>query len=224
MTATVPDQELAGAVPAYYTPALPPTVAVVTPVGHEMSVLEQSEADYYNGQSREYQHQFAFTNVADLADLSRLLFFELQVYRLSGWLSTGKDNLGMDVDTASTRRAVKEFSDQISKVKGDLGMTKSQRDKEREQSSAQYIRNLQIRAKEFGVHRENQLRVALELMNDLSAIIGPFDRSDAVERERLGFADEKEIVAWVRDVMLPKYQEVDNHFRQNHQKFWLQEV
>lgn len=189
-----------------------------------MSVLSQDEADFYNEQSKQYMTQFGFTNIADLSDLTRLLFFELQVFRLSGWMAKGKDPNGYDLEEGPTRRAIREYSDQLSKIKNDLGMTKAQRDKEREQSTAAYLKLLHTRAKEFGVHREHQLRMALRLMNDLSAVLGAFDRSDAVERDKLGFPDEASILAWVRESMLPDFAEVDIYFRSHAQKFWLQDI
>lgn len=219
-----------GAVP----PALPPAISslmpnavlpfpVQTPGAQVIHVLGQDEQDYYNGQSAKYQREFAFTNVSDLADLDQLLFLETQMYRFSRWLGTGKDYDGNDVDWNATRRALKETADLVSKVKSGLGMTKTQRDKETE-SVASYIVTLKQRAKEFGVHREKQLGRALELINDLFAHVGSFDRADEIERQKLGFPDEASILEWIRTYMRPKYDEVDAYFRQNQQRNWLKDV
>jgi len=211
-------------VPTYYLPPAAPLITVTTPVGSESPVMNQDEADYYNGQCNAYMSQFLFTNVADLADLSRVLFYELLMHRLSNWAATGVDYDGVTVDAAQVRRAIKEYGDSLSKVKNDLGMTKSQRDKEKEQDTGAYLVRLKQRAREFGIHRENQLRKALQLMNDLSYIVGSFDRSDQVERDKLGFSTEHDILEWIRETMLPEFIAVDDHFRQNQQRFWQQEL
>lgn len=212
------------AVPQYYIAPAAPQITVATPTGTTSPVMNQDEADFYNGQCHRYMSQFLFTNVADLADLSRVLFYELQMHRLSHWAATGTDYDGVPVDAGQTRRAIKEYGDALSKVKNDLGMTKAQRDKEKEQDTGAYLVRLKQRAREFGIHRETQLRKALQLMNDLSYIVGSYDRSDQVERDKLGFSTEKDILDWIRETMLPEFIAVDDHFRQNHQRMWLQEL
>jgi hypothetical protein len=214
----------AAGVPAYYVAPAAPPITVTTPVGSESPVMNQDEADYYNGQCNAYMSQFLFTNVADLADLTRVLFYELLMHRLSQWAATGVDYDGITVDAGQIRRAIKEYGDSLSKVKNDLGMTKSQRDKEKEQDTGAYLVRLKQRAREFGIHRENQLRKAMQLMNDLSYIVGSFDRSDQVERDKLGFSTEHDILEWIRETMLPEFIAVDDHFRKNQQRFWQQEL
>lgn len=199
-------------------------VPVTTPSGQQTFVLGAPEEQFYVTQSRKYLDDYAYTNVSDLLDLDRLLFLELQAFRLSQWLGTGRDYDGVLVDAAAQRRALKEASDLISKVKNDLGMTKSQRDKEREASVSAYLTTLKQRAKEFGVHRETQLIKAITLCQQLFSIIGAFDRADAVERDKLGFRDEAEIVEWIRSAMRPEFDAVDTHFRAHKQRYWLKDL
>lgn len=199
-------------------------VAVTTPSGQQTFVLGPTEEQFYVSQSQRYLDDYAYTNVSDLLDLDRLLFLELQAFRLSNWLGTGRDYDGVLVDSAAQRRALKEASDLISKVKNDLGMTKSQRDKEREASVSAYLTTLKQRAKEFGVHREKQLIKGITLCQQLFSIIGSYDRADSIERDKLGFTSEAEIVDWVRTVMRPEFDAVDSHFRQNHQRYWLKDL
>jgi hypothetical protein len=199
-------------------------VAVTTPSGQQTFVLGQAEEQFYVSQSQKYLDDYAYTNVSDLLDLDRLLFLELQAFRLSQWLGTGRDYDGVLVDNTQQRRALKEASDLISKVKNDLGMTKSQRDKEREASVSAYLTTLKQRAKEFGVHREKQLIKGITLCQQLFSIIGSFDRADSIERDKLGFTSEAEIVDWIRTVMRPEFDAVDAHFRQNQQRYWLKDL
>lgn len=199
-------------------------VPVTTPSGQQTFVLGPAEELFYVTQSQKYLDDYAYTNVSDLLDLDRLLFLELQAFRLSQWLGTGRDYDGVLVDSSQQRRALKEASDLISKVKNDLGMTKSQRDKEREASVSAYLTTLKQRAKEFGVHREKQLIKGITLCQQLFSIIGSFDRADSVEREKLGFRNEAEIIDWIRTVMRPEFDAVDDHFRQHAQRYWLKDL
>lgn len=199
-------------------------VSVTTPSGQQTFVLGNAEEHFYVTQSQKYLDDYAYTNVSDLLDLDRLLFLELQAFRLSQWLGTGRDYDGVLVDSSAQRRALKEASELISKVKNDLGMTKSQRDKEREASISAYLTTLKQRAKEFGVHREKQLIKGITLCQQLFSIIGAFDRADSVERDKLGFTSEAEIIEWVRTVMRPEFDAVDTHFRANKQRYWLKDL
>lgn len=116
-------------------------------------------------------------------------------------------------------------SSQIDSIKKAMGLNKAARDAEANTDSvADYIQNLKARAKAFGIHRETQLRKALELMNELHAIVGAFDRSDQEEREKIGFESEAEILEWIRNTMLPEYTAIDEHFRQHDQRYWVRSL
>ena len=149
----------------------------------------------------------------------------LQV-RLSQHLAQGKDYFGFDIDDdALLRRNIRELSEQITRLKSSMGLTKSARDDAANAGDfSTWLSNMKLRAKEFGIHRENQLTRALVLMNELSSVVGSYDRSDTEERQKLGFESDSEIVDWIRTVMLPEYREVDEHFRQNSQKYWVRSM
>lgn len=116
-------------------------------------------------------------------------------------------------------------SDQINKIKESMGLTKKARDAvANEGNFAGWLSDLKARAKVFGVHREAQLTKALVLMQELSAVIGTFDRSDEEERRKIGFEDERAIITWIRDVMLPEFQIVDAHFREHAQRYWVRDM
>lgn len=205
----------------------PPPVSplpVQTPGGQVIDVLGPEEQAYYNAQAQRYTTEYAFSNVSDLADLDQLLFLETQLFRFSRYLGTGRDYDQRDVDFTSTRRAMKEVSELATKIKTTLGMTKTQRDKEQAESVSSYLIDLKRRAKEFGVHRENQLTTGISLCMELFSIVGSFDRADKTEREKLGYEDEAAIIEWIRSTMRPKFDEVDAYFRANQQRYWLKDL
>lgn len=200
------------------------SLKVTTVSGEDLTVLVAAEARWFTSSRDTYLSQTKFTETTDLRDLDRLLFMELMVYRLSQWLAAGTDYDGFEIDDTLLRRNLREFSEQINRTKTSMGLTKSSRDEASNGDLSQYISNLQARAKLFGIHREKQLTAALVLMNELSAIVGAFDRSDAEERSKLGFEDEKEIIGWVRDRMLVEFRQIDEYFRTHEQRYWIREM
>lgn len=192
--------------------------------GETLKVLSDAEQRWFTGSRDEYMSQTKFSETTDLRDLDRLLVMELMVFRLSQFLAAGSDYDGFEIDETLLRRNVREYSEQINRTKDAMGLTKKARDEAAADGDfTTWLSNLRVRAKEFGVHREHQLTKALVLMNELSSIVGAYDRSDDEERHKLGFVTTGDIVDWVRNRMLPEYREIDEHFRSNHQKYWVRD-
>lgn len=209
-------------------PTLPGPVLtkVSTVAGHSIEVMSTEEARYYNASKRKYLAENKFTAVTDLVDLDRLLFMELLVFRWTGWLSSGRDYDGLlsPNQEDQVRKNLKEMSPLISGVKNDLGLTKSQRDKEAFESVGQYLIDLKARAKEHGIRREDQLTKAICLMKELFSLVGTFDRSNELERSKIGLESEADIIDWIRGHMRPEFDAIDEYFRTHQQKFWVRKV
>lgn len=193
--------------------------------GEEMTVLSLAEARWFCSSRDTYLEQTKFTETTDLRDLDRLLTMELQVFRMSQYLAAGHDYNNFDIeDDALLRRNIREYSEQINKTKSSMSLTKSARDEASNSGDLSlYISNLKARAKIFGIHRQKQLTRALVLMNELSAVVGSYDRADKEERQKLGFESEAEIVEWIREQLLPEFKELDEYFRANDQRYWIRE-
>lgn len=190
--------------------------------GGSFEVLTPEEKVFYEGQSAKYLEDFSFSASSDLADLDRLLFQELMDFRWSRQLASGQDydrNALLPGMEEQLRRNKTEGAKLIGQIKSDLGMNQSSRDLAKE-SPAAYVQGLLRRAGEFGVHRNNQVIKALTLMNQLSSIVGTFDRSNELERSKTGFESEEDIVEWVRSEMLPEFRAVDDAWRKSTQKYW----
>jgi hypothetical protein len=200
------------------------TVGLVS--GETLTVLTAVEARWFTQSRDTYMAQTKFTETTDLRDLDRLLIQELMIFRLSQHLAQGKDYDDFPIeDEALLRRNIREYSEQITRLKSSMGLTKSARDDAQNAGDfSTWLTNMKIRAKEFGINRENQLTKALVLMNELSSIVGAYDRSDTEERQKLGFENETEIVDWIRHTMLPEYRAIDEHFRQNSQRYWIRSM
>lgn len=214
-----------GAWPPPVAPSLPSSELTVRTVsGEDLVVQTPAEARWYNTSRDSYLEQTKFTETTDLRDLDRLMIMELMVFRLGQQLAEGCSYEGLGIDETLYRRNVREYSEQINKTKATMSLTKASRDEAANAGDlSSYISNLKQRARIFGIHRENQLTKALVLMNELSAVLGAYDRADSDERQRIGFEDDGEILDWVRETMLPEFRELDEHFRKNAQQYWIKE-
>lgn len=192
--------------------------------GHPIELMHEREKRFYDQARDKYLSQNVFTAESDKRGVDRLLLFEVQVYRWQWQLAAGKDYDDVPVEPAEEiilRRSIKDTEVMISQLQNDLGLTKVQRDKAGSaESVAEYLTNLKIRAKEHGIRRDKQVARAIELMNELMSICGSYKRSNDHERHKLGFETAEEIVDWVLEVAVPRYDEIDKAYRVN-QKMWI---
>lgn len=193
--------------------------------GEMLLVQTEVEQRWFNQTKEKYLSETRFTDTTDLQDMDRLLCLELLMFRWNQHLASGYDYHRNMVDDDLLRKQVKEQSEAITKLKQSLSLDKKSRDAAlNEGNFAVWLADVKRRAKLFGVHRENQLNKALALMNELSGIVGAYDRSDDEERKKLGFETEAEILTWVRTTMLPEFRAVDEHFIENEQKLWKRDL
>jgi len=188
--------------------------------GGAAEVLTQAEVDWFNSARTRYMAQARFTDHTDLADLDRLLGMELLLYRWNQWVMSGSDYDNRRIDDMELAKKIREASTAISALKDNMGLSKKSRDAGASSVSEKWA-DLLRRARAFGYAREEQTRAALLLMNELSAIVESYHRSDDEERRKLGFPDEHSIVEWVRTNALPRFREVDAHFRANVVSTWV---
>ncbi len=193
--------------------------------GKVTQVQTDQEAEYFSESRDAYLKQTKFTENTDLKDLDRLLVLELMTFRWTQHLAAGSDYDGDMVNERQLTADIKLYSDQINKIKESMGLNKKAREEAQADGNfSAWLTDLKARAKLFGIHRENQLTKALVLMNELSTIVGTYDRSDVEERRKTGFENEVEIVDWVRSTMLPEFRALDEYFRQHSQRYWIREM
>lgn len=193
--------------------------------GETLQVQTEVEQRWFNQIKERYLRETRLTETTDLQDMDRLLCLELLMFRWNQHLASGYDYDRNMVDDDLLRKQVKEQSEAITRLKGSLSLDKKTRDAAlNEGNFAAWFADVKRRAKIFGIHRENQLNAALSLMNELSGIVGAYDRSDEEERKKLGFESPADIVEWVRETMLPKFHEIDAHFIEHEQKMWTRDL
>lgn len=204
-------------------PGVDDMVDVPLPSGAQFPV-HRREVGYLSDLVRRYMDDNHFSNIADLQDVDRLLLMELMCFRWGVWLSRGSDYDDRPIDADAVEKSLKNHSAEVRQIKTALDVTKKARDKAKgEDSTPVFIDNLLARAKEFGVHRENQLAKALELFNELKAIVTLHRNCDEVERAELHMEIE-DVLEWIVSVAIPEYDRIDEHFRAHQQRFWVRSL
>lgn len=200
---------------------------VTTLNGEEIELLHINEKRFYEKARDRYLDEYSFTMANDLRTLDRLLMLEVQMHRYQWFLMAGMDYEAIDLEPKEEveyRKAVKELTAQINETQSSLGLTKAQRDRQTVDSVGGYITQLQQAAKHHGVKREKELGRAIELTKELFALCGAFTRSNEAERRKLGFDGPEDIIKWVLEYMKPEFDEIDQHFRANHQRFYIRQL
>lgn len=197
-------------------------VMVTTPSGASIKVLTDGEKDYYESIAQRYMADNIFQNIADYQELDRLLIMELMVFRWSQWLAEERDYENEMVNVDEIRKNIIENSKEIRLVKKALGLDKATRDKENAESIGDYIANLRLRAREFGIMRNEQAAAAITMWQ---ALIGEVDFYEgATDDERREFnRTAEDIIAWIRQ-QDAKFREIDEKFRESSQRYWVREL
>jgi hypothetical protein len=143
--------------------------------------------------------------------------FRYQKWGLSGKMYDGKPanpkGVGDDSKTAST---------ELRQLRKALGIDRVTREAGQGETIAEYIHNLGIRAKRFGVMRNKQAEKAITLWRALMAETGCHLRSD--EEERVEFKRHAEdVVQWIVDHM-DEFNEIDEAFRRDDQCMWVRDM
>lgn len=196
--------------------------SVKTPTGSDLNLQTEGEARWYEQQRDRYMSDNRFTNVSDVEDLSRLLTLEIMIYRWTTHLTQGFDYLAGRVNETELKNAIKEYSTEIRQLKGSLGIDRAQRERDKGETVGDYVATLLRRAKEFGVHRDDQYAKSVTYIWELISMIQTHDRCDEQERRELDLT-EASIVQWVRDTLMPEWDETNKAFRKN-QKVWISEL
>lgn len=195
---------------------------VMLPSGGLFQVYDR-EVVYFQERVKKYLSDNHFTNVSDLATLDQILMGEMLVWRWMNWVTQQKDYWGDPIDESGLAKTIKEMSTELRQLKGALGIDKITRDRQRgEESVSAFIKNLGIRAREFGINREEMSAKSIELFQQLKADITLYDNCTEDERKELGITT-PELLAKIRDELIPEFDAIDEYFRSHKQKMWIRE-
>lgn len=192
------------------------TLIVLLPSGAGQPVMNAEEVAYLTERVRRYQEDNALANMADQQELDRVLVNELLCHRWSVWLGQGHDYAQGDIDEAVLTRDLGNYSVETRQLKKGLGMDKPARDRQKgEGSLPDYMQKLLIRAKAFGIMRNEQSARATELLMELIGIVTVYRNcGDDEERKEMRVLPE-DIIQWIWEIARPEIEEIDRSFRQD---------
>lgn len=196
-------------------------VEVVTPSGLTIEVMGQAEADFYNQMRDRYGQDNKLKNVSDFLELDRILLMETMSFRWGQWLLSGSKYDGSRINPKEIQTSISSYSKEIREIKGALGIDKVTRDKDKGSNFAEFMNMLSLRAKEFGVHRDNQIVEAINMLNEFFAAATASRNMNEREQKEFNMrADD------VIDLILSRekdYQKIDEQFKKN-QKIWIRDI
>ncbi len=190
--------------------------------GSRFHLLNMEEGRWFDLSMERYQEQYHFENIADLQDLDRLLGLELLSYRYANWLLREADYDGNPFDDKAIREHKDKLDKEIRGIKQHMGIGRKARVESESQSVADYLQDLLGRAGEFGMHRDAQNAKILDLFMELKKLIGLYERTDEEERNELD-VDLPDIFKWIKEVAIPEFDALDDHFREN-QRMWIKDI
>jgi hypothetical protein len=196
-------------------------VDVTTPSGATVKVMNQAEADYYDQVHARYLTDNKFKNVSDILELDRIIIMELMCYRWGIWILAEEDYYGRKINPTEVQKSIETYSREIRGIKKDLGIDKSTRDKDKGDSVAEYIQMLGIRAKEFGITRNEQAAKAIELLMEARALITLYENSSVSERKEFG-ASMENLIDWFKN-RFKEFEQIDSSLRKN-QATWIRDL
>lgn len=187
--------------------------------------MTEVEATYLTERVRRYQRDNALSNTSHLATLDNILVSELLCYRWGTWLGQGTDYQGGRIDIGVLTRDLERYNMRIAAMKKSLGLDKPTMDRQKgEGSVADYLTKLPLRAKAFGIMRNQQSARATDLLMELIGLVTVYRNcGDDEERKELRVMPQ-EILDWVWDIARPEIEEIDRKFRQDGpdaQRTWI---
>ena len=199
------------------------TYQVSTLTGQALELQDPAEQKFYNDAQKKYTTENKFDVASDLRALDRLVFLETLMHRWTFWLGKGADYDGFltPQQEEQVRKNIKETAPIISTLQNDLGLTKTQREKDQYESVGAYVAKVQQAAKAHGIRRNKQASKAIDLINSILSMSGTYIRSTEHERQKMGLDKADDVLEWIDTHVRAEYEEVDKHFREKEQKFWV---
>lgn len=195
---------------------------VTLPSGAKAHVMTEEERAYVQDRAARYTTEYQFSSVSDLQDVDRVLMMELVEWRYNRFLTHGVDYGGEFIIPDEIQKSILDISKELRQVKKLLGIDKAARERAKGESVNDYLDSLRHRAKQFGVMREQQLTKAITLFKELQSLITYHDNCTEVER-RENEVTMEDIINWLREVAFPEFDQIDEHFQANQQRYWIRE-
>lgn len=197
---------------------------VVGASGAIFEVLNDPEREYWNKAREKYLDQYKFENVSDLQDMDRVLVGEILSFRWGSWLVKEADYDGRSIEEIEDKlkRQKLDLDKETRLLKEKMGLNRAHRQDSEQQSTAEYLEALLRHAGEFGIHRDEQISKAIDLLHEVFTQVGLYTRTDEEERAHLKINPE-DIMKWLIEVAKPEFDAIDAAFRVN-QRIWIKDL
>lgn len=199
-------------------------IPVELPSGVIFKVWNQDEADYVTASTNGYMTAFDFSGHSDLRELDAIVRAEMLCNRWDQWLAAGVDYEGARIDIKLITAQLSGRLTELRQQKKALGIDKVTRDKTRgDGSPAQYLSNLLIRARAWGIHRNHQADLAMQLLNFIFGQATAWSNMSPDQRREMDLTAE-DILTHVLNEYLPQWRELDDHFMTTEQTYWVADL
>jgi hypothetical protein len=131
------------------------------------------------------------------------------------------DYSGKKINAQELQKSIGAYSKEIREIKRDLGMDKSSRDRDQGENLAAYLENLRLRAKEFGVARNEQAVSAINILMELRGFITLYRKSNDAERREFN-SNPEDILEWCES-KFDEFDKIDAALRES-QKYWIHDI
>lgn len=196
-------------------------VPVVTPTGETITVLNEAERAYYMSLVDRYQTDLAFQNVADVESVKLIVALETALHRWTQWLLSEKDYSGRPILPDKVKRDIKDVSVEVRQLKEALGIDRKTRERDHGETIADMFHNLGIRARKFGIMRNEQAVSAITLWLELVGLVTFYQKSSPAERIEFHINAE-DVVNWII-TKIPEFNKIDAEFRKTEQQYWIRD-
>ena len=196
-----------------------------TPSGQKVSLTE-AQAKFYVALRDKIMSEYVFTNVADLIALDRILLLELNIHDINITLTKNEDQNGRPMSAVDSRRlhqSVQQLTSELRKERDDLGLSRSVREADKGVTVGDYLENLRLRAKEFGVYRVKQSHAAIALAKEITSLVRSWLSADENERQKMGYPTAEDMLNHIAENLGRELTEIEEQFAQQ-QKYWITEV
>lgn len=206
----------------------PEEIFVQTFSGYMQPVRDQYERAFYENLRDAYKKAYTFTDPSDMLDVDQAILMELTIMRTNNAIAR---NIGPSGDplapaeVTSAHRVLRDTRAALTKLKAELGISRTARNDGTEDDVATYIQTLLRSAKQFGMHRVGQVNLTIALLQQVISVARTWQNSDAFERSKTDYQTAEDVINFILSAEIAgKLEEYDAEFRRNKQRLWIDKL
>ncbi len=203
---------------------------VTLPSGAQWSVSTQAEVEFVTALTNQYAEQFGFDNISDLADLDKVVRNEFLLFRWESQLGSGvileptgpRPLSAGELDALAKR--VENKSTENRQLKRQLQLDATSRSKTSGKGSpAAWFEGVLDAAERFGIHRNEQAALAIQLAMDLIGRAEFVQRASRTEQEIVGIT-ETGVLEYIMGDFRDTFLKFAEKWEEEEQQYWVQDI